>query len=219
MTRGRPLPPERSGHGGGVAELAPRAGGGRRAAAPRRARVDRRCGSPHGLASAPTDAHPIKRPGRLPQRVPTGLVLGSPREPNGRYAEQRRTLAHGTMQASSLLPADTRSGRSSSVQSRRGLTVRCGGGSRREVTARPRRPRFVLCRYLVLIANTPACQAEPRARGDPRVVLVGSVQVSIESWCPAVRKRSGVVTVAGRGGRRRVAANPAASRTRGSRSG
>ena len=32
--------------------------------------VDRRLGSPYGLASATTDAHPIKRPGRLPSASP-----------------------------------------------------------------------------------------------------------------------------------------------------
>src|SRR3954469_7977987 len=45
------------------------------------ARADRRYGSPSGLASATTDAHPLKRPGRLPQPGPDDPVLRSPREP------------------------------------------------------------------------------------------------------------------------------------------
>src|SRR4051794_7651292 len=47
------------------------------------ARADRRYGSPSGLASATTDAHPIKRPGRLLQPLPDDPVLRSPREPKG----------------------------------------------------------------------------------------------------------------------------------------
>jgi hypothetical protein len=49
-----------------------------------RARVDRRSGSPSGLASAPTDAQLISRPGRLLCERADSRVLRSPREPKGR---------------------------------------------------------------------------------------------------------------------------------------
>jgi hypothetical protein len=42
---------------------------------------------PPGLASATTDAHPIKRPGRSPQPAPTSPVLRSPREPKDRQTD------------------------------------------------------------------------------------------------------------------------------------
>jgi len=41
---------------------------------------------PYGLTSTPTDAHPIKRPGRSLDTSALSLVLRSPREPKERLS-------------------------------------------------------------------------------------------------------------------------------------
>jgi hypothetical protein len=143
-----------------------------------RARVDRRLGSPSGLASAPTAAHPIKRPGRFPQRAPDDLVLRSPREPKDPLARPpappARTKGASLQAASRLAPRH---------RSRRPNNPVYGFRSGRAGEARPAR------------CDTPAYDSDCSSRGSRRGrscrSSVSSASVlTIETLVPvAVRQR------------------------------